>query len=50
MDKGELLLRVREAMLIYTLTQLRHDQSIGQWDTREQQIILLNPNVLPAQS
>jgi hypothetical protein len=50
MHKGELLIRVREAMLIYTLTQLRLDQFVEQRDAKEQQIILLNPAIIPTQN
>jgi predicted DNA-binding transcriptional regulator YafY len=46
MVKGELQLRVRLAMLHYTLTQLRLDRFAEDRTPAEQQIILLNPEVL----
>jgi len=46
MKDGELLLKVRQAMLIYTLTQLRIDQFVDKREPKDQQIILLNPDIL----
>lgn len=46
MDNGELQMRVRQAMLLYTLTQLRLDRFAEQRNPAEQQIVLLNPEVL----
>ena len=46
MKNGELQLRVRQAMLFYTLAQLRLDRFVEQRNPSEQQIVLLNPEVL----
>lgn len=46
MKDGKLQLRVRQAMLLYTLTQLRLDKFTEQRTPAEQQIVLLNPDVL----
>lgn len=43
---GELLLKVRQAMLHYTLTQLRIDRFSDNRSAAEQQVILLNPDIL----
>lgn len=49
MKEGELQLRVRQAMLFYTLTQLRLDRFTEDRMPAEQQIVLLNPEVLSYQ-
>jgi predicted DNA-binding transcriptional regulator YafY len=46
MKNGELILKVRLAMLHYTLTQLRIDRFSDDRSPAEQQIVLLNPDVL----
>ena len=46
MKNGELILKVRLAMLHYTLIQLRIDRFSDDRSPAEQQIILLNPDVL----
>lgn len=46
MQEGELLLKVRQAMLHYTLTQLRLDRFTEKRSPAEQQVILLNPDIL----
>lgn len=46
MSDGELQLRVKQAMLVYMLVQLRLDKFTEKRSAAEQQIILLNPEVL----
>ena len=46
MAKGEFQLRVRQAVLHYTLTQLRLDRFAEERTPAEQQVVLLNPEVL----
>jgi len=46
MTDGELLLKVRQAMLHYTLAQLRIDRFTEERSPAEQQIVLLNPDIL----
>jgi len=46
MDNGELQLRVRQAMLVYTLVQLRLDRFTEMRTPAEQQIVLANQEVL----
>ena len=46
MKGGELQLRVRQAMLLYTLTQLRLDRFTEERTPAEQQVVLLNPEIL----
>lgn len=45
MTNGVVVLRVREAMLFYTLTQLHLDKFTNKRTPAEQQIVLLNPNI-----
>ena len=49
MKNGELQLRVRQAMMHYTLTQLRLDRFIEERTPAEQQIVLLNPEIFSYQ-